>query len=175
MLRPSCLTASSIPQSGSTACSISATPYLPKNPPLKMAAFLQMLKRGTETLIPKSIVQNQNHAKSRQIRKNPTFPSFPPRRLLSHLTNSRPTLPLGERTHVKRFSGSKRGHWTVARPFTLAGGSGARRHTSTAGVAARCRRRRKRGWLWHGGEMTLFFYQLMRWVPRSEVLLWVLC
>ena len=32
MLRPSCLTASSIRQSGSTACSISATPYSPKNP-----------------------------------------------------------------------------------------------------------------------------------------------
>ena len=37
MLRPSCLTASSIPQAGSTAsstaCSISATPYSPKHPP----------------------------------------------------------------------------------------------------------------------------------------------
>ena len=34
-------------------------------------------------------------------------------------------------------------HWTVARPLTVGGGSGARRHTSTAGVDARCRRRRR--------------------------------
>ena len=33
MIRPLCLTAFSIPQSGSTACSISAIPYSPKNPP----------------------------------------------------------------------------------------------------------------------------------------------
>jgi hypothetical protein len=77
-----------------------------------MAAFLQILKRGTQTLISKSKVQNWIHAKSRQIRTNPTFPYFPWRGLLSHLTNSRPTLPLAERTHVKCFSESRRGHDT---------------------------------------------------------------
>ena len=145
MLLPSCLTASSSPQSGSIACSISATPHSPQNPPERLclrspppqqtrwepglgaALELEALEpkctypstqngrihpipeRGTQTLIPKSKVQNRNHAKSRQIRTNPTFPSFPGHGLLSHLTNSRPTLPLSERTHVKRFSRSTRG------------------------------------------------------------------
>ena len=34
MLLTSCFTASSVPQSCSTACSISATPHSPKNPPM---------------------------------------------------------------------------------------------------------------------------------------------
>ena len=145
MLRPSCLTASSIPQSGSTACSISATPFSPKNPPMddrlclrspppqqtrceppELGAALQLEALDPECTYPSAqnghIPPNpekgngnpnsQIHtakSKSRQIRTNQTFPSFPGCRALSHLTNSRPTLPLVERTHVKRFIGSRRG------------------------------------------------------------------
>ena len=56
---------------------------------------------------PNSQFQTAN-SKSRQLKTNPTFPPFPLHGLLSHFTNSRPTLPVCERTHVKRFSGSGR-------------------------------------------------------------------